>query len=207
MGIVLRPASRRVMTSRKLRSDALRPAVFLDRDGVLNRVFVREGVTHPPSFAADFELLPGAADAVRRLHASGFALVVVTNQADVARGIQTRQGVEAIHARLLAELPMLEVLACYHETDDGCTCRKPKPGMLLEAARRWQLDMRWSFLVGDRWSDVCAGAAAGCRTILVESPYSGRARCQPDHCVRDLAEAAEWILNQKREAKVHEAVR
>ncbi|MHB1421628.1 MAG: D-glycero-alpha-D-manno-heptose-1,7-bisphosphate 7-phosphatase [Gemmataceae bacterium] len=188
-------------------SDGLRPAVFLDRDGVLNRVFVRRGVTHPPTGIEDFELLAGAAEAARRLHGLGFALVVVTNQPDVARGIQTRETVEAIHQRLLEELPMLEVLACYHDNGDECACRKPKPGMLLEAARRWRLDLQRSFLVGDRWSDVRAGQAAGCRAILVETPYSGRARCQPDCCVRDLAEAAEWILKQKREAKEHEAVR
>jgi D-glycero-D-manno-heptose 1,7-bisphosphate phosphatase len=181
-------------------------AVFLDRDGVLNRVFVRDGVTHPPSSAQEFELLPGAADAVRRLHDVGFALVVVTNQPDVARGIQTRKRVERIHACLLAELPMLKVLACYHDDGDGCACRKPKPGMLLEAARRWRLDLRRSFLVGDRWSDVRAGQAAGCRTVLIETPYSGRSRCQPDYCARDLAEATEWILPQRREAKDHEAV-
>lgn len=187
-------------------ANGLRPVVFLDRDGVLNRVFVRDGVTHPPAQVEDFALLPGAADAVRRLHAAGFALVVVTNQPDVARGIQTREGVEAIHAYLRVELPMLEVLTCYHDNGDDCACRKPKAGLLLEAARRWQLDLRQGFLVGDRWSDVRAGQAAGCRTILVETPCSGRARCQPDHCVGDLAEAAEWILTQKREAKEHEAV-
>ncbi len=187
-------------------TDQRRPVVFLDRDGVLNCVVVRDGVTHPPAGVEDFQLLPGAAGAVRRLHAAGFVQVVVTNQPDVARGVQTREGVEAIHARLRAELPMLEVLACYHDNGDGCACRKPKAGLLLEAARRWPLDLRRGFLVGDRWSDVLAGQAAGCRTILVETPYSGRARCQPDHCVRDLAEAAEWILTQKREAREHEAV-
>lgn len=194
------------MTRQVRMTEQRRPVVFLDRDGVLNRVFERDGVTHPPPSVEEFELLPGAADAVRRLHAAGFALVVVTNQPDVARGIQTRAEVEAIHSRLRAELPMLEVLACYHDNDDGCDCRKPKAGLLLEAARRWPIDLRQSYLVGDRWSDVLAGQAAGCRTILVETPYSGRARCQPDHCVRDLAEAAEWILTQKREAKAHEAV-
>jgi D-glycero-D-manno-heptose 1,7-bisphosphate phosphatase len=186
--------------------EGLRPAVFLDRDGVLNRVFVRDGVTHPPATVEEFELLPGAAGAVRRLHAAGFALVVVTNQPGVARGTQTRQGVETIHDHLRAALPMLEVLACWHDSGDNCACRKPNPGLVLEAVRRWRLDPRRSFLVGDRWSDVIAGQAAGCRTVLVETPYSGRARCQPDHCVRDLAEAAEWILTQKREAKAHEAV-
>jgi D-glycero-D-manno-heptose 1,7-bisphosphate phosphatase len=182
-------------------SDGLRPAVFLDRDGVLNRVFVRDGVTHPPANVAEYELLPGAADAVRLLDAAGFRLVVVTNQPDVARGIQTRDGLYALHARLCGELPMLEVLACCHDNDDGCACRKPKPGLLLEAAQRWQLDCSRSFLVGDRWSDVVAGQAAGCRTILVETPYSGRERCRPDRCVRDLAEAAQWILSHAREAK------
>ena len=179
----------------------VQPAVFLDRDGVLNRVFVRAGVTHPPASVQKFELLPGAADAVRRLHAEGFSLVVVTNQPDVARGTQTRDGVEAIHRCLCAELPMLQVLACYHDAGDDCVCRKPKPGMILEAARRWQLDVPRSFLVGDRWSDVAAGQAAGCRTILVETPYSGRERCRPEHRVRDLAEAVEWIVNHCRETK------
>jgi D-glycero-D-manno-heptose 1,7-bisphosphate phosphatase len=187
-------------------TDGWRPAVFLDRDGVLNRVFVRDGVTHPPARVEEFELLAGAVDAVRRLNAAGFALMVVTNQPDVARGTQTREGVEGIHERLRAELPMLEVVACFHDTDDNCACRKPKPGMLLEAARRWWLDLRRSFLVGDRWSDIIAGQVAGCRAVLVETPYSGRTRCEPDHCVRDLAEAAEWILTQKRGAKAHEAV-
>ncbi|MGH7222880.1 MAG: D-glycero-alpha-D-manno-heptose-1,7-bisphosphate 7-phosphatase, partial [Gemmataceae bacterium] len=186
--------------------EELRPAVFLDRDGVLNRVFVRDGVTHPPATVEEFALLPGADGAVRRLHAAGYALVVVTNQPDVARGIQTREGVERIHEHLRAELPMLEVLTCFHDKDDDCACRKPKPGMVLEAVRRWRLDPHRSFVVGDRWSDVIAGQAAGCRTILVETPQSDRTRCQPDHCVRDLAEAAEWILTQKRGAKAHEAV-
>ena len=188
-------------------TDGWRPTVFLDRDGVLNRVIVRDGVTHPPAVVEEFEFLPGAVDAVRRLDASGFALVVVTNQPDVARGTQTREGVEALHEHLRGQLPMLEVLACFHDQDDDCACRKPKPGMLLEAVRLWRLDLARSFLVGDRWSDVRAGQAAGCRSVLVETPYSGRARCEPDHCVRDLAGAAEWILAQKREAKEYEAVR
>ncbi len=184
----------------------LHPAVFLDRDGVLNQVFVRDGVTHPPGSVAEFAFLPGVPEAVRRLHAAGFPLVVVTNQPDVARGAQTIAGVEAIHQRLRAELPMLQVLVCYHDKSDGCTCRKPKPGMLLEAARRWRLDLRRSYLVGDRWSDVLAGQAAGCQTVLVETPFSGRERCRPDRCVRDLAEATEWILNVTGRGVEHEAV-
>jgi D-glycero-D-manno-heptose 1,7-bisphosphate phosphatase len=104
------------------------------------------------------------------------------------------------------KLPLLDVLACYHDNGDDCECRKPKPGMLKEAAERWELDLGRSFLVGDRWSDVIAGQSAGCCSILVETPYSGRSRCQPDHCVRDLTEAADWILTVTRGEKEHEAV-
>jgi D-glycero-D-manno-heptose 1,7-bisphosphate phosphatase len=169
-------------------------AVFLDRDGVINRVFVRNGVTHPPAHPGEFELLPGVAQAARRLHDAGFVLVVVTNQPDVARGTQTVAGVEALNDRVRALLPVRDVLTCFHDTADGCACRKPKPGLVLEAARRWHLDLALSFVVGDRWSDVAAGQAAGCRAVLVETPYSGREQCRPDHRVADLAAAADWIL-------------
>jgi D-glycero-D-manno-heptose 1,7-bisphosphate phosphatase len=173
-------------------------AVFLDRDGVINRVFVRDGVTHPPAHPGEFELLPGVVEAAGRLRDAGFVLVVVTNQPDVARGIQTVAGVEALNDRVRAALPVLDVLTCFHDSADGCACRKPKPGLLLEAARRWRLDLPRSFLVGDRWSDVTAGQAAGCRALLVETRYSGRERCHPDHRVADLAAAANWILQLTR---------
>jgi D-glycero-D-manno-heptose 1,7-bisphosphate phosphatase len=179
-------------------SSELRPAVFLDRDGVLNRVFVRNGVTHPPDSLGQFELLPGVEEALERLHAAGFPMVVVTNQPDVARGTQKRECVEEMNQYLCSVLPLLGVLACYHDNADQCSCRKPLPGLLLEGARRWQLDPARSFMVGDRWSDVVAGQAAGCRTVLVQTPYSGRERCRPDRCVCDLGEAADWILGESR---------
>jgi D-glycero-D-manno-heptose 1,7-bisphosphate phosphatase len=175
-----------------------RAAVLLDRDGVLNRVYVRGGVTHPPEHPGEFELLPGVAEALARLDAAGLAMVVVTNQPDVARGKQTWERVEALNDLVRDRLPVLEVLTCCHDNADGCTCRKPRPGLLLEAARWFDLDLPRSFMVGDRWSDVEAGRAAGCRTVLIETPYSGRARCQPDHCVADLGAAADWILSNTR---------
>src|SRR5262249_22579924 len=94
-----------------------------------------------------------------------------------------------------AALPVLGVLTCYHDAGDGCACRKPRPGMLREAARRWALDLGRSFMVGDRWSDVVAGQAAGCRAVLGETPHSGRDRWQPDHCAAGLPGAADWILS------------
>ena len=172
----------------------LRTAVFLDRDGVLNCTWEWEGVTHPPATLDEFELLPGVVEATKRLVVAGWPLIVVTNQPDVARGLQTRQVVEAMHRLLHERLPLLDVLVCYHDAPDGCECRKPKPGLVLEAARRWHLDLHRSIIVGDRWSDVAAGQAAGCRAVLVATPWSGAERCRPDHTVRDLPEAAAWIL-------------
>jgi D-glycero-D-manno-heptose 1,7-bisphosphate phosphatase len=168
--------------------------VFLDRDGVLNRALVRDGVPHPPHDLGEFELLPGVAQALERL-AKDFALLVVTNQPDVARGTQTRERVEELNRHLAALTPVHEVFTCFHDNADGCPCRKPKPGLLLEAARRWHIDLGRSFMVGDRWSDVVAGQAVGCRTALVETAYSGGSRCRPDRRVRDLAEAADWIIS------------
>jgi D-glycero-D-manno-heptose 1,7-bisphosphate phosphatase len=122
-------------------------------------------------------------------------LVVVTNQPDVARGLQTREHVEEMNRHVLKHLPVLEVLACYHDSGDDCACRKPRPGLLLEAAKRWRLDLPRSVMVGDRWSDVAAGQAAGCTAVLIVTPYSGMDRCRPQHCVADLAEAAAWITD------------
>lgn len=173
----------------------LRPAVFLDRDGVINRTFVRDGVSVPPATLDAFEFLPGVREAAFELHAAGFALVVVTNQPDVARGSQSQELVEAMNQIVRDHLPVLDVYACYHDTGDGCSCRKPLPGMLLAAAGRWQLDLGASYMVGDRWSDIIAGQAAGCRTLLVQTPHSGASRCNPDHTVRDLAEAAARVLS------------
>ena len=169
-------------------------AVFLDRDGVLNRAIVREGKPYPPSGLAEFEVLPGVVDACTALRAAGFLLIVVTNQPDVARGTQRREVVEAINDALRAQVPLDDIRACYHDEADGCTCRKPRPGLLLEAARDWQIDLTSSFVVGDRWKDIEAGQRAGCTTILIDYGYAEAQQSVPDHCVRSLAEAADWIL-------------
>lgn len=174
-------------------SDLL-PTVFLDRDGVLNRTIVRDGVTHPPGTLAEFELLPGVMEACARLAAAGWVLVVVTNQPDVARGAQTRENIDEIHSHLRTVLPLTDIRACFHDGPDGCDCRKPKPGMVLAAAQQWRLDLSRSYLVGDRWSDIVAGQTAGVTSLLVETPYSGRTRCTPDAVVPDLPAAADWIF-------------
>jgi D-glycero-D-manno-heptose 1,7-bisphosphate phosphatase len=169
-------------------------AIFLDRDGVINRSPVRDGVPHPPDNVADVEILPGVAEALDLLAAAGLPRIVVTNQPDVARGSQTIQGVQAINQFMADKLPITAFYICYHDTCEGCDCRKPRPGMLLLAAREHGIDLMASFMVGDRWSDIEAGRAAGCRSFLIDMPYSQHERCKPEARVADLLEAARRIL-------------
>ena len=173
---------------------APRPAVFLDRDGVINRTTVRGETPYPPNSVAEVEILPGVEDALKRLAERGLPLIVVTNQPDVARGTQTKAAVDEINAALMRDLPLTAVYACYHDNADRCECRKPLPGLFRQAAQGHRIDLGRSFMVGDRWSDVVAGAAAGCKTFPIDVPYNQCRRCTPDWTVADLPEAAERIL-------------
>ena len=180
-----------------------RRAVFLDRDGTLNAPVVRNGSPHPPASLAEFQLLPGAAEACVKLHAAGYLLVVATNQPDVGRGTQPRAEVEAMHARLRELIPEISrIEACYapgqgvpHPEDRR---RKPEPGMLLDAARDLEVDLAASWMIGDRWRDIDCGARAGCRTIFIDWGYREPLRARPDFIVRSLAEAAGIVLARPR---------
>ncbi len=176
------------------RGPARRLAVFLDRDGVLNRAVVRDGLPYPPENVASLELLPGVAEACATLRGAGFLLVVVTNQPDIARGTRTREDVEALNGRLAALLPVDDFRVCPHDDRDGCDCRKPSPGLLLTAARDRSIDLRRSVMVGDRWRDIESGRRAGCWTVFVDHGYSERRPERPDLTVRSLGEAVPWIL-------------
>ncbi len=175
-----------------------RRAVFLDRDGVLNRAIVRNGKPYPPAALRELEIVPDAPAALRALKAAGSLLIGVTNQPDVARGTQRREVVDAINAALLAGLPLDEMLVCYHDDGDGCACRKPSPGLLIEAAARHGIDLSGSFMIGDRWKDIEAGRRAGCATILIGHGYAeaGPGGGPPDYTAHSLADAAAWILNR-----------
>ncbi|HKS22169.1 MAG TPA: transaldolase [Thermoanaerobaculia bacterium] len=168
-------------------------AVFLDRDGVLNHAEVRGGKPHPPADAAAMTIVPGAADALLRLRRRDFRLIVVTNQPDVARGTQRRDVVEAMNDKLRAALPVDEVIVCWHDGDD-CDCRKPKPGALLDAARRHGIDLAQSFLVGDRWRDIEAGQRAGVRCLFIDHGYEERQPVGAFVTVDSIVGAAEEIL-------------
>jgi D-glycero-D-manno-heptose 1,7-bisphosphate phosphatase len=187
-------------------------AVFLDRDGVLVEdvdLLAR---------AEDLRVLPGTSASLRRLKEAGFWLGVVTNQTVIARGLVTEAELARIHDRLRRMLrdegapPLDAIYVCPHhpqatlpEYRVNCACRKPRPGMLLQAAREHDLDLSHSFLVGDRLSDILAGARAGCRTAWVLSGMHSRKpiespdpqeTAEPDFTGPDLAAATEWILSQ-----------
>jgi D-glycero-D-manno-heptose 1,7-bisphosphate phosphatase len=169
-------------------------AVFLDRDGVINEAPIRDGRPYSPATLAEFRILPGVPEALRTLDARGFVLIVATNQPDVGAGKQERDVVEAMHRRLMAELPLRDVVVCYHTDDAKCDCRKPRPGMLRRAAEAWDVDLRSSYMIGDRWRDVDAGRAAGCRTIFIDRGYTEPLQQTPHATCRDLPEAAALIL-------------
>jgi len=149
-----------------------RRAVFLDRDGVLNAAIVREGRPYGPASLDEMTVLPGVEEACARLKRAGYLLIVATNQPDVARGIISNGTVAAISETLQSRLALDEICVCPHDDADKCACRKPKPGLLLDAAQRWDIDLAQSFMVGDRWRDVEAGQAAGCRTVFLDYGYS-----------------------------------
>jgi D-glycero-D-manno-heptose 1,7-bisphosphate phosphatase len=171
-------------------------AVFLDRDGVLNQTVLRAGISSPPASIDELHILPGVPDACALLSAAGFLLIVVTNQPDVSRGSTALQTVEAINKEIRANLSVDDIRVCYHDDGDECGCRKPKPGLLIEAAADWKIDLGASFMVGDRWKDVEAGKCAGCRTILIGEGANPTRSSYPDHLAKSLPEAVSWILKQ-----------
>jgi D-sedoheptulose 7-phosphate isomerase len=196
--LVTHPAVKIAQTKWEATANAgrLSRAVFLDRDGVLNRAVIRDGKPYPPASVAELDIAAGAENALRELKAQGFKLLVVTNQPDLAKGLATQEDVDAINQKLAAALPVDEFFVCPHVDGDNCDCRKPKAGLLLEGARKHHIDLSASFMIGDRWRDVEAGQNAGCRTVLIDQGYQEKHPARPpDAIVHSLREAADWILH------------
>jgi D-glycero-D-manno-heptose 1,7-bisphosphate phosphatase len=190
-------------------------AVFLDRDGVLVELVwdAADGAFEGPTVADDVRLVPGAADAVRRIRSLDYRTVVVSNQPGAAKGKASREDLHTAHervVRLLAERGVVidEYRYCLHHPDavdagfaGACDCRKPKPGMLLDAAAALDVDLSRSWMIGDSDVDAAAGRAAGCRTILVENPQSTHRRregARVDHRATDLVRAVEILAGEAR---------
>jgi len=171
-------------------------AVFIDRDGVLNKAYIRNGKPYSPDTVGEMIIVPDAAEALQRLRRHGFRLIVATNQPDIARKRLTRGEVDAMNAHLRERLPLDSIEVCPHDDADNCDCRKPKPGLLVNAAKREGIALDESFMIGDRYRDIEAGHSAGCRTVLIGDGYGETFKAQPDAKFATLLEAADWILRQ-----------
>lgn len=178
---------------------SLTPAVFFDRDGVLNEATVRDGTPHTPRSLAELHIAPGAMSAVAAVRGAGYMAIIVTNQPDVARGVQDRGLVDALNAAVAGAVGADAVYTCAHDDADDCTCRKPKPGLILRAAEHYHLDLKRSFFVGDRWKDVACGKSAGCTTIFLDRGYP-ETSSDPgaDYSVSSLEDAISCILRDTR---------
>lgn len=172
-------------------------AVFLDRDGVINRAIILDGKPFPPPTIEELEILPGVEQALSSLRRNGYMLIVVTNQPDVSRGKTSRESVDLINEFLLTNLSIDEIQTCFHDDKDACMCRKPLPGLVLNAAQKHGIDLKKSYVIGDRWKDIDAGVAAGCKTIFIDYGYQEKHPINFDHRVRSLLEASNLILKDK----------
>jgi len=172
----------------------MQQAVFLDRDGVLNHTDVRDGKPYAPTKFEDFKILPGTFEALSSLKKIGFVIAVVTNQPDVGNGKVKKETVEQMNTYLRTELPIDIIKVCYHAQTDGCECRKPKPGMILEAAGGLQASLPQSYMIGDRGGDISAGKAAGCTTILIDKFYTEELIDEPDFKALSLEAAVNTII-------------
>ena len=176
-----------------------RRAVFLDRDGVLNRTQVINGKPFAPKKLKDFYIIPNSAEALVRLKNLNYLLIVVSNQPDVGNGEVDKSTVVQMNKILVKELPIDKIKVCFHSQREDCECRKPKPGMLFDAASELNIDLKKSFMIGDRWSDISAGASASCSTILIDYHYNETLIDQPNFRATSLGEAVDEICKQHME--------
>jgi D-glycero-D-manno-heptose 1,7-bisphosphate phosphatase len=171
----------------------LKRAIFLDSDGVLNEAIIKDGKPLAPTTVDDLVIPSEVKPALDRLKSAGYLLICVTNKPDIDRGLMTQEDVDAIYKKIRDKLPLDDVFICYHENTD---CYKPNPGLLLSAAKKYQIDLAASFMIGDRWRDIGAGQNAGCKTIWINRHYDEKQPMPPaDITVSSLSEAADWILS------------
>ncbi len=168
-------------------------AVFLDRDGVLNKTILCNNRPHPPRTPAELEILGGVETACRQLKSAGFLLICVTNQPDIARGTADEGTVRALNDTIRDLLDLDDFRVCPHDDGDDCPCRKPRPGMVLDAANDFDIDLSSSTMVGDRWKDIDAGLAAGCRTVFIDHHYDEPQPVGAHFVCRGLIDAVPWI--------------
>jgi D-glycero-D-manno-heptose 1,7-bisphosphate phosphatase len=179
----------------------MKKAVFLDRDGVINRSKIVDGVAKPPSTIAEVEILSGVIKAIKILKAHNYIPVVVTNQPDVARGVTSQAQVDAINTHIGTITNIEFFYTCFHDDIDKCDCRKPAPGLIKRAVLELNLDVASSYLVGDRWRDIAAGQVAGCQSFFIDYSYPEKRPEMPFTRVSSLLEAVKMMIGEPDGAK------
>jgi len=167
----------------------MRKAIFLDRDGVINKTLVKNSLPFSPTTFDLLEIIPGVKESILRLKKLNFVCLVVTNQPDVSRGIIEKETVIKMNNYLKDEIKLDDFFVCYHDDKDNCKCRKPKPGMIIQASKKWDIDVRKSFMIGDRWRDIQAGISAGCKTIFIDNNYNEDKRVKANYTFANLVDA------------------
>ena len=173
----------------------MKKAVFLDRDGVINKAFIKNGLPESPNSLSELEILPGVKESILRLKKLNFICLVVTNQPDVQRGKIKKNTIIKMNNFLKKKIELDDIFVCYHDDHDNCNCRKPKPGLLLQARKKWNVDFKKSFIVGDRWRDIQAGKKVGCKTIFLDYKYKDIKPKNPDY-VTDTLLNATYIIEK-----------
>ncbi|MBF0595692.1 MAG: HAD family hydrolase [Candidatus Omnitrophica bacterium] len=169
----------------------MKKAVFWDRDGVINKAILRNNKVFSPRELKDFEIVPGVRKILAECRQQGYLNIVITNQPDISRGLMSRDILDSMHRIIQEQLCVDDIFVCPHDDQDQCTCRKPKPGMMIDAAQKWGIDLRASFVVGDQWKDVDAGKNSGCSTILLSSCYNQGVAA--DFIIDEISSAADII--------------
>ena len=169
-------------------------AVFLDRDGVLNNSIIVDGKPYPPKSLDELIIPEGVKEGLKQLTQHGYVLIIITNQPDVARGKTKIEVVNSINNYLQQKLLIDDVFCCIHDDSDNCNCRKPKPGMIIEATKKWNIDIANSYMVGDRWKDIETGKNAGLKTILINYGYNEK-YVEPDYSCINFNEVTQIILS------------
>ncbi len=170
-------------------------AIFLDADGVLNTAIIKNDKPVAPICLDELQIPAEVKPALEQLKQANYLLICVTNKPDIERGLMTQSDVDAIFAKMRHDLPLDDVFICYHE---GSECYKPKPGMLFSAAKKYDIALSLSYMIGDRWSDIEAGQHAGCRTIWLDRGYLNQKIPNPpaDYITHSLLDATKWILRR-----------
>ena len=171
----------------------MKKSVFLDRDGVINKVYIKDGLPQSPNSLNELKILPGVRESIIKLKKLNFTCLMVTNQPNVSRKKIDKNSVIQMNNFLKNEIALDDIFVCYHDDSDNCNCRKPKPGLLLQAGKKWDVDFKKSFMIGDRWRDIQAGEKVGCKTIFLDYKYNEKKPKKPDFVSDSLLNAAHII--------------